>query len=84
MNDKLSKSVWQLVCGIKDQTQTNLVTAVSTGKVKIERDDLQRILDVVNASIEQGFHKGHKTLVRSFEAIKADEKKQSTPQPKKK
>jgi hypothetical protein len=65
MNDKLSKSVWQLFEAAKDTTKKNLVTAVTAGQLKVDENVLPVLLTLVNSSIDEGFNKGHKNFLAS-------------------
>jgi hypothetical protein len=61
--DNLSKSTWQLFEVAKDITKKNLVTAVNTGQLKIDESLLPVLMNVIDASINEGFNKGHKNFI---------------------
>ena len=46
----------------RDATLTNLVMAVRTSHIDVKQDQLQRILALVTASFEEGYHKGSRTF----------------------
>lgn len=60
--DKIAKASWTLLEGIKDQTTSNLITSIQTGAVKVEKDQLERLIQLVSASVEAGYHKGFRTF----------------------
>ena len=66
--DKISKSAWNLIESAKDATSNNIITAIRTGKLKVDSSTVEALLAVVNASIDEGFHKGHKTFMKTVDA----------------
>lgn len=63
VHDKVSKAVWHMVQGIKDQVSANLVSAASSKKIKIDPNALVHVIALVNQSIEQSYHGGVKSIV---------------------
>lgn len=63
-SDRVNKAAWTLVEGIKDAVSANIATAARTGEVNIRPADLPRLLAIVSASIEEGYHKGSKVFDR--------------------
>ena len=66
--DQISKASLALVEGIKDVITTNVATASSTF-LKIEQQQLAKLLTLINASIDEGFHRGSKTFSREVAGI---------------
>jgi len=60
--DQINKASWTLVEGIKDAVSSNLLTATTTKRVDIKPEVLERLLAIVNASIDEGFHRGSRTF----------------------
>ena len=61
--DALSKSAWSLFEITKEITKKNLVSAVSSGQLKVEESVLPNLLNVIDASISEGYNKGHKNFL---------------------
>ncbi len=68
-NTRVNKAVWTLVEGIKDATSANITTAVRTGEVSIKPADMPKLLAIVAASIEEGYHKGSKVFGRVVDDV---------------
>jgi len=68
-NTRVNKAVWTLVEGIKDATAANITTAVRTGEVSIKPADMPKLLAIVAASIEEGYHKGSKVFGRVVDDV---------------
>jgi len=62
--DRVSKAAWNMVEGIKDATGANIAAAVRSGEVNVKPADLPKLLALVNASIEEGFHRSSKVFDR--------------------
>ena len=67
-HDQISKASWTLMEGIKDAVNTNVATASRT-VLKIEPQVLVKLLAIINASVEEGFHKGSKTFSRAVAGV---------------
>lgn len=68
--DKISKSSWTLHEGVKDTVASNLVNAIRSGQLKIEAASVEKLLAVINASADEGYHRGHKIFMKmSDEAL---------------
>ena len=63
--DKLEKSSWILLQGIKDSVTNNVYTAVKSGQLQIEAKVLPMLLMLLNSSMEEGYHKGFKTFMKA-------------------
>jgi len=61
--DKILKECMQVVNTSKDFTKNNILKAVQEKKLKIDHPTLNMLMDVINSSIDQGFH----VSVRQFE-----------------
>jgi len=65
--DKISKSSWNLLDAIRDSVSANVATAVRSGQLKVEAQSVQSLLNLINASLDEGYHKGHKSFMKSVE-----------------
>lgn len=63
--DKIGKSSWVLLEGIKDSVNNNVHTAVKSGQLKVDAKVLPLLLTLLNASMEEGYHKGYKTFMKA-------------------
>ena len=77
--DKIAKASWILLEGVKDQAVNSLIQAVQTGHVKVEKDQLERLVQLVSTSIEAGYHKAFRTFEKTV--IKAVDEEVVTSQP---
>jgi hypothetical protein len=62
--DKISKSSWTLHETVKDALATNVANAIRSGQLKIEAASIEKLLSVINASADEGYHKGHRTFMK--------------------
>ncbi len=60
--DKIKKSTWVLHESIKDAVATNLTNAIRTGQLKVEAASVEKLLTLINASADEGYHRGAKAL----------------------
>lgn len=75
LQDKIGKSSWMFQESIKDSVVTNVMTAIKTGQIKVEPNQLPTILAVLNSSTEAGYHKAFTVFMRQVTQAIADEKK---------
>ena len=54
--------------GIKDAVVTNVTNAVRGGQLKIEAAQVERLLMLITQSADEGFHKAHKSFMKTVEA----------------
>jgi len=66
-SDQINKAVWMLFEGTKDTLMTNLTIASKRGQIAIDEASLQKLLLLAVSSIEEGFHKGHRTFTKLSE-----------------
>jgi len=59
-NNNIDKIAWDLMDLAKETTKKNFVTAVNTGQLKLDPNILPVIMTLIDASINEGFNKGHK------------------------
>jgi hypothetical protein len=65
--DQVSQASWTLLEAAKDTTATNIMASIRAAQLDIKPDQLQKLLMIVDASIEEGYHKGHKTFMKQIE-----------------
>lgn len=70
--EQINKASWNLVEGIKDAVSANLAAASHQAKLDVKGDVLQRLLTLVNASIEEGFHRGNRVFTKAVDKAMAD------------
>jgi hypothetical protein len=79
--DKISKAMWNVCGSCKDVVSANIVQATTDGTIKLSEDrqgDAQRLINIVNASIEQAFHRAFNSFMRTVDdVVPVDEKKSS-------
>ncbi len=64
-NEKINKSSWTLLEGIKDVLRENVANAVRGGQLKVEASQVERLLLIIDASADEGYHRSHKNFMRS-------------------
>jgi len=74
LRDKISKFSWTLLEVVKDNVVNNVMTACSNGSIKLEPSQLERLLGVITASIEAGYHRGITQFTKSVDvSLQAEE-----------
>jgi len=77
--DKISKNTWQLFEAAKDVVKANIVNAVKSKQVMVEAASVQTLLLLIDASLDEGFHRGHNVFTRSVGAVLAEVVKPPVP-----
>lgn len=62
--DKIAKATWTLLEGMKDQVRSDLIASVQSGLVKVEKDQIERLVHIVTTSMDAGYHKAFRTFDR--------------------
>ncbi len=70
--DKFSRLAWTLVESTKDVISTNVVNAMRSGQLKLDAKQLEHLLLIISASVDEGCHRGIPTFQRSTDAIVSD------------
>ena len=70
--DQISKATWMLVESIKDSVSSNIVTASQTGQIDLKNLNLDRLLTIVNASIEAGHQRATKAFLQEVDKVVAN------------
>ena len=69
--DQISKAAKTMTDGIKDAVNANVATAVRTKQVEVKPEHMARLLAIIEASIDEGYHKGSKVFDRVVTATVA-------------
>ena len=67
--DKINKSSWMLHESVKDAVATNVTNAIRSGQLKIEAASVEKLLAVINASADEGYHRGVRTFSNVVEGV---------------
>jgi len=67
-SDRIDKASWTLMEGIKDAAVMNVTAA----DLKISAEDRQRLISIVSASVDEGYHRGHRTFSKVVESTLQD------------
>ena len=70
--DKINKAAWGLLEASKDIVSANVTMAIRSGQIKVESASAQTLLALINASLEEGYHKAHKSFAKSVDSALAD------------
>lgn len=65
--DQISQASWSLVEAAKDAVVTNIAAAARAAQFDIKPEQLQKLLMIAAASVEEGYHKGHRTFMKQVE-----------------
>jgi hypothetical protein len=65
--DQISHASWNLLEAAKDTVTTNITAAVRAAQLDIKPEQLQKLLVLAEASVEEGYHKGHRTFMKQVE-----------------
>ena len=66
--DQINKASWTLVENIQDTLAINVSLAARDPSTKLEPEALRRLLRVVAASVEEGYHKGLRGFSKTVES----------------
>lgn len=77
--DQISKASWMLVESIKDSVSSNIITASQAGQIDLKNLNLDRLLTIINASVEAGHQRATKAFLQEVDKAIA-----SPPSPAKK
>jgi len=64
LRDKISKASRNHFSVAKDVVLKNVAVAAESGNLKIDSDVLPSLLALVNNSLDEGYHKGHRVFDR--------------------
>ena len=67
--DKLNKEVLNVVSGIKDNVAKVLIQATRNKTVQIEEKQLERVIMLVNQTIDAAYHKSNSVFMRSVDEV---------------
>lgn len=70
--EQIDKAAWTLMEGIKDAVSQNVAMASTQGQFELKGDQLQRLLMILNASVEEGYHRGGRVFSRAVETALKD------------
>lgn len=70
--EKISKSSWTLLEGIKDSVTNNITNAIRSGQLKIEAKQVQTLLALLAGSVDEGYHRGHRTFMKGVDGVLAE------------
>jgi hypothetical protein len=68
LRDKISKFSWTLLEVVKDNVVNNVMTACRDGSIKLEPNQLERLISVITASVDAGYHRGITQFVKNVDA----------------
>ena len=82
--DQIDKASWNLMEGIKDAVTANVVAA--SGQLEIKGEALNRLVALLGASVEEGYHRAHRVYAKSVDKALTEAALPAlgTPAPKKK
>jgi hypothetical protein len=76
--DKIIKASWNHFEGAKDVLVSNIIAASRDGRIKIENSVLPQLLSLLNASLEEGYHKGFNAFDKELSRSLQDSPKKIT------
>jgi len=74
--NKASKLTWDLFEVAKETLKKNLVLATNNGLLKLDESLLPEVFSLIDASINEGFNKGHNNFIKSLTTLVEKEESQ--------
>jgi hypothetical protein len=65
--DLISKASWTLMEGIKDAVATNVASVAKSAQIALKGPDMEKLLMIVAASVEEGYHRGSRVFSRAVD-----------------
>lgn len=65
--DKVSKAAWGLTISSSDATDSMLVQATRDGKLKLDREQLQVLRDLIKESIQIGYNRSYNVFMKEVD-----------------
>ena len=69
--DKIVKASWNLLGSSKDSLVTNVSNAIRSGTIKVESDSVERLMQLISTSIDEGYHRGYNVYERELDSALA-------------
>jgi len=66
--DMLNKASWTLMEVMKDAASANVTQALRTGQLAIDAREVPKLMALIAASIEEGYHKGSRSFGKVVDA----------------
>lgn len=73
LRDKISKFSWTLLEVVKDNVVNNVMTACRDGSIKLEQAQLERLISVITASVDAGYHRGIPQFIKNVDSLTVSE-----------
>jgi len=73
--NKVSKLTWDFFEVTKEIAKRNLVTAVNTKQIDVNESLLPAILGLIDASVNEGFNKGHNNFLNALSNMTEEQPK---------
>jgi hypothetical protein len=74
--NKASKLTWDLFEVAKETVKKNFVSATNNGLLKLDQNTLPEIFSLLDASLNEGFNKGHNNFIKSLSNLAEKEETQ--------
>ena len=69
---KVGRASHTLIESARDYTITNVIQAVTSGKLKLEQQQVQFLQSILNQTIEAGYHRAFNAFMKEVDAAFAD------------
>lgn len=70
--DQIDKASWMLLESIRDAVVANVTAASSRGQIDVKGNALARLLTIINASTEEGYHRASQTFSKAVDKALVD------------
>lgn len=67
VKDKINKAAWNMIESIRDMTTRSVMTLATSQQIEIKQEDLQKLISVINTTIESGFQNGARVFERTVD-----------------
>lgn len=69
VKEKFSRLTWNLFQGVKDTLISNISNAAKESKIKISQEELEKLLNLISSSADEGYHRGHKNYMTAIDNV---------------
>lgn len=74
--NKASKLTWDLFEIAKETVKKNFVSATNNGALKLDQNSLPEVFSLIDASLSEGFNKGHNNFIKNLANLSEKEETQ--------
>ena len=77
MSNKISKAVYDLVSVAKDTIISNVLRAVQSGELKIDKSQLDKLFSIIGSSVNDSYQNSIMTFMKTYDMNNVDDTKKN-------